>query len=129
VKLLRKPEDERSDRDFDNERLPIASMLVFTLPVRAALCPDVRLIVEAGQIVGMDIGLEDDTASIATVTPVGPAPRNEFLPAKAATTVATIPGLGVNAHVIDELHLVIKPQTAGTRKLWTRTERRLVTFS
>jgi hypothetical protein len=104
-------------------------MLVFALPVRAALGPEVRLIVEARQIVGMDIGLEDDSASITAVAPVGPAPRNEFLPAKAATTVATIPGLGVNAHVIDELHLVIKPPTAGTLKLWERTKAGLVTSS
>ena len=76
----------------------------------------------------MNIGLERDAASVAAITPIGSASGNEFLTPEAAATIAAIPRLGVNAHVIDELHRVAKPQTAGTRKLGTRTARRPVTF-
>jgi len=85
-------------------------MLVLALSVRSSIRAHIWLVVQAREIVGVNVSLKNDASSVATVTAVRPATWNEFLTAKAATAIAAIPSFRVNANVIDEFHSAIKPQ-------------------
>jgi hypothetical protein len=64
----------------------------------------------------VNVGLQDDTSSIAAISTVRSAARDEFLSTKAATAIAAIPSLCMDANVIDELHSAIKAQEAESGK-------------
>ena len=85
-------------------------MLVLAFSVRSSIRPHVWLVVETHEIVGVNVGLEDDAASVAAIAAVRTATRDEFLTAEATATIPAITGLRVDANVIDEFHSAIKPQ-------------------
>jgi hypothetical protein len=58
----------------------------------------------------VNVSPENDASSIATVSAVRTAARNELLAAKAAAAITAIPGLAMNANVINELHSASKAQ-------------------
>jgi hypothetical protein len=96
--------------------LAVAAMLILALAVRASIRPQVWLVIQAHEIVRVNVSLQNDVASVAAIAAVRPATRNKFFPAEAAAAVATIPSLRVNANVIDEFHSAIKPKNAKGRK-------------
>ena len=57
---------------------------------------------EIGQLIDMDIRLENDIAPIAAITAIGASLGNEFFAAKAGGTASTISCLGMNFNPIDE---------------------------
>jgi len=58
----------------------------------------------------VDVSLENNAPSVATIAAVRPAVRDELFPAEATAAIASISSLRVNANVIDEFHSAIKPQ-------------------
>jgi hypothetical protein len=110
LKLLREAKDDRPDRHSYDERFPVAAMFVLAFSVRSSIRPHVWLIVETHKIVGVNVGLEDDAASVAAIAAVRTATRDEFLTAEATATIPAITGLRVDANVIDEFHSAINPQ-------------------
>jgi hypothetical protein len=56
----------------------------------------------------MNVGLENDIPSVASIATIRPAMRDVFLPAETAATVAPVAGLRMNADMIDEPHFAIK---------------------
>jgi hypothetical protein len=79
-------------------------MLVFALSVRAATCPQVRLVVQAREVIGMNVRFENDAPSVASIATIRSPVRDEFFAAETAATVASVAGLRINANMIDEFH-------------------------
>jgi hypothetical protein len=108
MKLLGKAENHRPHGYLHRQRFSVASVFVLALPVRAPARPQVRFIIQAHEVVGMNVGLENDIPSVASIATIRPAMRDVFLPAETAATVASIAGLRMNADMIDESHFAIK---------------------
>jgi hypothetical protein len=116
MKFFGKPINQCPDRHFYQKGFSIAAMLVLALAMRSTMGTHIWLVIQVRQVVGVNVGFQDDTSSIAAISTVRSAVRNEFLPAKAATAIPAIPSLCMDANVIDELHSAIKAQEAESGK-------------
>ena len=64
----------------------------------------------------MRVGLQNDAAAIASISPIWTAARNKLFFPKAAAAVAAISRLCMDANMIDEFHLAIRAlELAGGR--------------
>ena len=77
-------------------------MLLLPLPVRATLGLDDRLVEKIGEIVGVDVGAQNDVAAAAAIAAIRAAARHELLAPKTDATAPAIPGLGKNFYSIDK---------------------------
>jgi hypothetical protein len=102
--LLSRPVNDRSHGHPDDGGPGIPAMLVLPFAMRAAAGPDEGLEEQRDKVVGIVVGLEDNVPSVAAIAAVGTAMRDEFFAAEAAASIAAIPGLGVNANLVNKSH-------------------------
>ena len=79
-------------------------MFVLPFTVTAPLGTEERLKKQRNKTVHVMVGHKNDIPSPATIAAIRPASWNELLTAEAATTIATVAGLGMDANLIDKLH-------------------------
>jgi hypothetical protein len=76
---------------------------------------DERLEEKRDQIVGIVIGLKNDVATVSPIPAIRPAMGDEFFTAEAAASVAAVPGLGVNANLVNKSHDEVRVLEIGGR--------------
>ena len=103
-RLLSGPVDDRAHGNPDDCRSTTPPVLVFPFSMTAAPRSDERLEEKRDKIVGVVAGLQDNVSAFAAVAAVRTAMGDEFFAAEAAASVAAVPGLGVNANLVNKSH-------------------------
>jgi hypothetical protein len=96
--------DHRADGILDVVMLGTPAMLVLSLTVPSALGADQWFEKQGHQAVYIVVGHEDDIATLAAITTIWAAARDELFPAKAAATITSITRFGMHADFIDKFH-------------------------
>jgi hypothetical protein len=96
--------DHRADGNLDVVMLGTPAMLVLPLTVPSTLGADQWLEKQGYQAVHIVVGHEDDIATLATITTIRAATRNELFAAEAAATITSITRFGMHADLIDKFH-------------------------
>jgi len=113
--LSARPVDNRAYGNPDDGRRATAPVLAFSQPMTAATGADERFEEKRDQIVGIVIRLKNDVATVAAITAIRPAMRDEFFAAEAAASVASVSCLGVNANLVNKSHDVVRVLEIGGR--------------
>ena len=103
--LLAGPVDDRAHGNPHNRRRTTSAVLVFPFSMAAAPRTDERLEKKRDKIVDVVAGLQDNVSPFAAVAAVRTAVGDEFFSAEAAASVAPVPGLGVNANLVNKSHV------------------------
>src|SRR5713101_8125556 len=98
--------DDRADGNAQHEIVPVRTVAIGALAVRATPGLVVALVVVVEQRVQRGIGLEPDTPAGASVTAVRPSAGYVLLAAEADTAGPPVAALHEDIDLIDEIHLV-----------------------
>jgi len=85
-----------------NRRLAILSMTFVGLALSTILSDELGIIMECPQVIGVFIHLDDDLATIASVTTIRTTPGDKFFPSKTDDAISTIPRFTADTDVVDE---------------------------
>ena len=107
MKLIRQAVNERAHRNLHHGGPPVAPVFVLALTVPATQRAQIRLVVQRDKIVHLHIGLENDVAALAPIAAIRPPARDEFFPAKTTAAIAAVPGLGLDADLINKFHTTV----------------------
>jgi hypothetical protein len=91
--------------DFHDGRFGAAAVLVLSFAVAAAFRANQGLEKQGDQTRRIMIRFQNDIPAPAAITAIGTAMRDEFFPSETGAPVAAIAGFGMNADLVDKLHL------------------------
>lgn len=94
--------DDRAGRHEQDHVLGVGAGLARAAARVAVLGPPVLPHREAGEVVGVRVGADDDRPAVPAVAPVGAALGHELLPPEGREPAAAVPALHEQFHAIDE---------------------------
>ena len=102
--LLAGPVNDRAHWHPDDGRPRVAAVFVFPFAMGPATRTDKGIEKKRDEIVGVVIGLKNNVPAIPSVPTIRSSVRDEFFAPEAAASIAAVPGLRMNADLVNKSH-------------------------